>query len=70
MVWQLVLWVDDLKAIDMSTTDMWGVMDITWKNFFGNTFYEGFKPALLFVPFYSMLALALPYVMFIYDVTD
>ena len=70
MVWQLALWIDDLKHLDLSNTDMWGVMRITFINFFDNVFYEGFKPAIFFIPVYSMFALALPYAFYVYDVSN
>ena len=47
---------------------MWTVMDLTVKNSIENIFYEGFKPALFFAPFYSMFYMALSYVIYIYDV--
>ena len=68
LVWQLVLWLQDLMNIELTVTDMWVVLGLTARNFFENIFYEGFKPALLFVPVYSMFALALPYAIYIYDV--
>jgi hypothetical protein len=68
LVWQLVLWLQDIISIDLTVTDMWGVLDLTARNFFENIFYEGFKPAVLFVPVYTMFAMALPYALYIYDV--
>ena len=68
LVWQLVLWLQDIMNIDLTVTDMWGVLSLTARNFFENIIYEGFKPALLFVPVYSMFAMALPYAIYIYDV--
>ena len=68
LVWQLVLWIQDIMEIDLTTVDMWDVLKLTAGNFFENVFYESFKPALLFVPVYSLFALALPYAIYILDV--
>ena len=68
IVWQLVLWIQDISTLDFTTLDMWFVLELTAKNLFDNVFYEGFKPALLFAPVYGMFAVALPYAIYIYDV--
>ena len=68
IVWQLVLWIQDIIEIDLTVTDMWGVLELTARNFFENVFYEGFKPALLFLPVITMFSMALPYSFYIYDV--
>ena len=68
IVWQLVLWIQDISTLDFTTLDMWAVLELTAKNLFDNVFYEGFKPALLFAPVYGMFAVALPYAIYMYDV--
>ena len=68
IVWQLVLWIQDISTLDFTILDMWSVLELTAKNLFDNVFYEGFKPALLFAPVYGMFAVALPYAIYIYDV--
>ena len=68
IVWQLVLWIQDIATLDFTTLDMWAVLELTAKNLFDNVIYEGFKPALLFVPVYGMFAVALPYAIYMYDV--
>ena len=34
LVWQLVLWLQDIMNIDLTVTDMWGVLSLTARNFF------------------------------------
>ena len=69
LVWQGFLWVEDLKNLPSGST-MWDAFSLTFYNFFDNIIYEGFKPAIFFVPVYSMLAVALPYAFYVYDVSD
>ena len=69
LVWQIVLWSQDIQQIS-STANMWDVLGIVFLNFFDNIIYEGFKPAIFFIPVYSMLNLALPYVFYIYDTSN
>ena len=68
-VWQGMLWIEDFKNLPTGST-MWDAFSLTFYNFFDNIIYEGFKPALFFVPVYSMLAVALPYIFYVYDVSD
>ena len=68
IVWQLVLCIQDIITFDFKSVDMWTIMEVTARNSFENIFYEGFKPAIFFMPFYSMFAMALPYAFYIFDV--
>ena len=68
MVWQVALWIQDIQAVDFSTMSTQALMKLTFDNLIDNVIYEGFKPTILFVPFYSMLAMALPYAFYVYDV--
>jgi hypothetical protein len=53
---------------DLTTTDMWTIMELTARNLIENIFYEGFKPALFFVPVYLSFAMALPCAFYIFNV--
>ena len=68
ILWQLVLWIKDIMEIDLAVVNYKDVLTLTAKNLIDNVFYEGFKPALLFLPFYSMFAMALPYAIYVFDV--
>ena len=70
LVWQLVLWLHDIQGIDIQTVNLFELMSISWSNFFDNIFYEGFKPAIFFLPFYTMLSMTVPYGLYIWNVTD
>ena len=71
ITWQLILWIKDIMEIDLAVVNFGDAMLLTAKNFIDNVFYEGFKPSLLFVPFYSMfLFMAVPYAIYVLDVNQ
>ena len=70
IVFQLVLWIYDLGTIDVSNAKIFEVMEMTFRNFFDNVFYEGFKPSIFFIPFYTLFGMALPYSLYIWNVMD
>ena len=69
LVWQGMLWIEDFKNLPSGST-MWDAFRVTFANFFDNLIWEGFKPAIFFIPVYAMFGVALPYVFYVYDVSD